>query len=60
MSCSELEDGGASDKPNPFTYNFNDLYEIRLYPSRPNPRRKEKIKSNFYFHTSLRCLKKPL
>ena len=27
-------------------------------PSRPNPGRREKIKLNFYFHTSLWCLKK--
>ena len=27
-------------------------------PSRPNPGWREKIKSNFYFHTSLRCLKR--
>ena len=30
MSCPEAEDGGSSDKPNPFTNNFNDLNEIRL------------------------------
>ena len=29
-----------------------------IIPSRPNPGRSEKIKSNFYFHTSLWCLKK--
>ena len=27
-----------------------------LNPSRPNPRRREKYKLNFYFHTSLWCL----
>ena len=27
-------------------------------PSRPNPGRREKIKLNFYFHTSLWCLKR--
>ena len=27
-------------------------------PSPPNPGRREKIKLNFYFHTSLRCLKR--
>ena len=27
-------------------------------PSRPNPGQKEKIKLNFYFHTSLWCLKR--
>ena len=27
-------------------------------PSCPNPGRREKIKLNFYFHTSLRCLKR--
>ena len=27
-------------------------------PSRPNPGRREKIKLNFYFHTSLGCLKR--
>ena len=32
------------------------MYEI-LIPSRPNPGRREKIKLNFYFLTSLWCLK---
>ena len=30
----------------------------KLNPFRPNPRKREKIKSNFFFHTSLWCLKK--
>ena len=30
MSFPEVEDGGSSDKPNPFTHNFSDLHEIRL------------------------------
>ena len=29
-----------------------------LNPSRPNPVRREKIKVNFYFYTSLSCLKR--
>ena len=29
-----------------------------IYPSHPNPGRREKNKLNFYFHTSLRCLKR--
>ena len=29
-----------------------------LNPSRPNPGRREKINLNFYFHTSLWCLKR--
>ena len=31
---------------------------LRLNLSRPNPGRREKIKLNLYFHTSLRCLKR--
>ena len=31
---------------------------LLAYPSRPNPRRREKINLNFYFHTSLWCLKR--
>ena len=31
--------------------------QIRVNPSRPRPRQREKNKLNFYFHTSLRCLK---
>ena len=30
---------------------------INPNPFRPNPRRREKINLNFYFHISLRCLK---
>ena len=30
MSCPNVEDSESSDKPNPFTHNFNDLHEIRL------------------------------
>ena len=30
MSSPEVEDGGSSDKPNPFTHNCNDLHEYRL------------------------------
>ena len=30
MSCPEDEDGGSSDKPNPFAHNCNDLREIRI------------------------------
>ena len=30
---------------------------LNFNPSRPNPGRRKKIKSNFYFHTSLWCLK---
>ena len=29
-----------------------------INPLRPNPRRRKKIKLNFYFHTSLWCLKR--
>ena len=29
-----------------------------INPSRPNPGRREKIKLNFYFHTSLWCLRR--
>ena len=31
---------------------------MKVNPSRPDPGRREKINLNFYFHTSLRCLKK--
>ena len=41
----------------PFLYSCNFLFCI-LNPSRPNPGRREKIKLNFYFHTSLWCLKR--
>ena len=30
----------------------------QVNPSPPNPGRREKIKVNFYFHTSLWCLKR--
>ena len=30
----------------------------KCYPSRPNPGRRKKINLNFYFRTSLCCLKK--
>ena len=34
------------------------MYEVRnINDSRPNPRRRGKIKLNFYFHASLWCLK---
>ena len=41
----------------------NTKLEIRvdntlINPSHPNPRQREKIKLNFYFHTPLRCLKR--
>ena len=32
--------------------------QFQLNPSRPNPGQREKLKLNFYFHTSLRCLKR--
>ena len=35
---------------------FHILYKIN--PSRPDPGRREKINLNFYFHTSLWCLKR--
>ena len=31
---------------------------MKVNPSRPDPGRREKINLNFYFHTSLWCLKK--
>ena len=31
-------------------------FAANINPSRPNPGRREKIKLNFYFHTSLWCL----
>ena len=31
---------------------------VQINPSRPKPRRREKNKLNFYFHTSLWCLKR--
>ena len=34
------------------------LKNVSINPSRPNPGRREKIKSNFYFHTSLWYLKR--
>ena len=34
-----------------------DLFGKPFNLSRPNPRRKEKFKLNFYFHPSLWCLK---
>ena len=36
---------------------FHILDIFPFNPSRPNPERREKIKVNFYFHTSLCCLK---
>ena len=36
----------------------SELKILLLNPSRPNPGRREKIKLNFYFHTSLWCLKR--
>ena len=30
MSCPKVEDSVKSEKPNPFTHNFNDSNEIRL------------------------------
>ena len=30
MPYPEVENSGNSNKPNPFTHNFNDLHEIRL------------------------------
>ena len=43
-----------------FCAHFVHMIKIKtsLNPSRPNPGRREKIKSNFYFHTSLWCLKR--
>ena len=38
-------------------YSSKDLTINRLNPFRPNPGRREKIKLNFYFLTSLWCLK---
>ena len=32
--------------------------DTQFNPSSPNPGRREKVKSNFFFHTSLRCLKR--
>ena len=37
---------------------LSDGKAFRINPSCPNPERREKIKLNFYFHTSLRCLKR--
>ena len=43
-------------------FKFKDSLEIEsckyINPSRPNPGRREEIQLNFYFHTSLRCLKR--
>ena len=36
---------------------FHILDIFPFNPSRPNPERREKTKLNFYFHTSLCCLK---
>ena len=30
MSYPEVEDGGSSDKPNPFTQNFNNLGAVHM------------------------------
>ena len=43
------EEAMNEEQTNQLTDGFN--------PSRPNPGRREKIKLNFYFHTSLWCLK---
>ena len=37
---------------------YDCLASTGFNPSRPNPRRREKIKLHFYFHTSLWCLKR--
>ena len=39
-------------------YSSKDLTINLLIPFRPNPGRREKIKLNFYFHTSFWCLKR--
>ena len=36
----------------------NNTLFTHIIPSRPNRGQSEKIKLNFYFHTSLRCLKR--
>ena len=36
----------------------NPIFSFTFNPFRPSPRRREKIKLNFYFHTSLWCLKR--
>ena len=44
-----------------FGHNMNFPWQSKTFtfnPSRPNPRRREKIKLNFYFQTSLRYLKR--
>ena len=42
-----------------FTYKILKIQQINnINPSRPNPRQREKINLNFYFHTSLWCLKR--
>ena len=48
MRCPEVEDGGSSDKPNPFTHSCNDLYEFRL----KNPNRL------IFAHININSLKK--
>ena len=40
-----------------FITRFEDIFE-NFNPSRPDPGQREKINLNFYFHTSLWCLKR--
>ena len=39
-------------------YSNRSCADVVINPSRPNPRRREKINLNSYFHTSLLCLKR--
>ena len=39
-------------------YNIMMIELLHLNPSRPDPGQREKINLNFYFHTSLWCLKR--
>ena len=39
-------------------YNIMMIELLHLNPSRPDPGQREKLNLNFYFHTSLWCLKR--
>ena len=41
-----------------FMWNSKGLQSMSINPFRPNPGRREKSKLNFYFHSSLWCLKR--
>ena len=54
MNCTDIKKENGNNCTDIKKENGNIYYN----PSRPNPRRKEKIMLSFYFRTSLWCLKR--